>query len=94
MDDIFRTLEKRKSCDILIALFENEELTGTELRQIAHVNSYVLQTRISELLYDGLITEKRERHLHNRRYISLTEKGKAVAKILIDLKETLILEHF
>ena len=91
--DIFKIIEKRKSSDILIALYPNKEFSGTDLRELAKANSTIFQVRLSDLIKENLISEKRDRHLNNRRYISLTEKGKVIAKILIELKDALLLEE-
>ena len=84
-------LEKAGSTDILITLLEHEgKMYVTELKkEIGKGSMSTLNTRLVELKNHGLINDEQESKFGGRRYIWLTEKGKEIAKHLLDIKELL-----
>ena len=82
-------LEKSGSTDILIFLFnQNSQMYFTELKKkIGKGSMSTLNMRIFELKNKGLLDDKLEEKFGGRRYIWLTEKGKQVAKCLIEIEK-------
>ena len=84
-------LEKAGSTDILISLFkQKDKMYVTELKkEIGKGSMSTLNMRILELKNQGLIKDEQESKFGGRRYIWLTDKGKKIAKYLLDIERIL-----
>ena len=84
-------LEKAGSTDILISLLkQKDKMYVTELKkEIGKGSMSTLNTRILELKNQGLIKDEQESKFGGRRYIWLTEKGKKIARYLLEIEKLL-----
>lgn len=82
---------KAGSTDILISLLNNKgKMFVTELKkEIGKGSMSTLNTRLIELKNQDLIKDETEAKFGGRRYIWLTDKGKKVAKHLLEIEKTL-----
>ena len=82
---------KAGSVDILISLHDNKgKMFITELKkEIGKGSMSTLNTRLLELKNQGLVNDEQESKFGGRRYIWLTDKGKNVARLLVNIKEIL-----
>lgn len=88
MSKIFCALEKSKSIEILIALYDEDRLFLSELlEKLKTKDTNTINRRINALRDVGLIKDKGEAKFGGRRYIWLTEKGKNVAGFLADIEK-------
>ncbi|MCK5017186.1 MAG: hypothetical protein KAS32_08945 [Candidatus Peribacteraceae bacterium] len=79
----YKQLEQSRAIDILVILYEAEEpLAFTNLVLKSGGSTSVVQTRVLEMGFNGLLDETREKKFGGRRLISLTELGKSVAEHL------------
>lgn len=82
-------LEKPRAVDILISLLDGKKYFS-ELKQVTGgASTSTIESRIKELKEIGLVKDKKEDKFGGRRYIWLTDKGKKIAKHLIDIKRLL-----
>ena len=89
MNRIYKLLEKSKSIEILVSLNDEEKLFLSELLdKIDTKDTNTINRRIGMLRDSGLIKEKSESKFGGRRYIWLTDKGKKVSLLLIDIGKT------
>ena len=89
MNKIFKVLEKSKSIEILVALYDKEKLFLSELlEKLDTKDTNTINRRIDLLRDSGLIKEKSEAKFGGRRYIWLTEKGKKIALLLTEIGKT------
>ena len=67
---------------IILYIFEHKEVNITQLKNIVK-NSQTYTRTIEKLQEDGIV--KSRNYVHNRRYvlISLTDKGKKIAELLM-----------
>jgi len=84
-------LAKAGSADILISLLENRgKMFVTELKkEIGKGSMSTLNTRLIELKNTGLLKDEQESKFGGRRYIWLTDKGKKIAKNLLEIENML-----
>ncbi len=88
MSDIFSVLEKSKSIEILVALYDEDKLFLSELlEKLRTKDTNTINRRINTLRDIGLIKEEGEAKFGGRRYIWLTNKGKKVASFLVDIRK-------
>jgi DNA-binding HxlR family transcriptional regulator len=88
MSEIFRALEKSKSIEILIALYDEDRLFLSKLlKKLQTKDTNTINRRINALKDVGLVKDKGEAKFGGRRYIWLTEKGKKVAGFLADIEK-------
>jgi len=87
-------LEKEKAITILLALYKMKSVaTITDIINSLSISSPTFYKRKNELVEAGLIkieekpTEKNGKLLGKTVYLSLTPKGKKVAKKLLEIKE-------
>ena len=86
MSEIFNVLEKSQSMEILVALHDKDKLFLSELLETLNTKDTNTVSRRIDLLRDvGLIKEEGEEKFGGRRYIWLTNKGKKVAKLLVEI---------
>ena len=74
---------------LLVILLEAGEIDVTSLRERMGVALNTLYGYLKEAEHLGLIKSKYERKPPNRRFISLTEKGRKVAEKLREIYEIL-----
>jgi len=91
MSNKLEFLEKAGSAKILTALFEQDgKMYFTELKkELGKGSMSTLNIRLLELKNQDLIKDELESKFGGRRYIWLTEKGKKIAKHLLEI-ETLV----
>ena len=82
-----RYFEKSHSASILIALYENGKLFYSQLLKVLGHGGGTISSTIEYLKNLGLIIDEVEDKFGGRRYLYLTEKGKKVAKHLIEIKK-------
>ena len=88
MNEIFKVLEKSKSIEILVALYDEEKLFLSELLdKLGTKDTNTINRRIESLRNANLIRDKGEPKFGGRRYIWLTTKGEKIAKHLLDIKK-------
>ena len=86
MSKIYSVLEKSKSIEILVALYDKDKLFLSELlEKLGTKDTNTVNRRIETLRKAGLIDEEGEAKFGGRRYIWLTNKGKKVAALLINI---------
>lgn len=83
-----KIFEKSQTIGILMTLYKfGEKMYLTQLfDELGHKGSLVVG-RLNELNSQGLINDEVEEKFGGRRYIWLTEKGKKVAKHLVDIEK-------
>ena len=84
-------LEKAGSTDILILLIRHKgKMYLTKLhKDLGKGSMSTLNMRLLELKNHGLINDEQESKFGGRRYIWLTDKGKKIAKHLLDIEKIL-----
>ena len=88
MNEIYKVLEKSKSIEILVALYNKDKLFLSELLEnLGTKDTNTVNRRIETLRNVGLIKEEGEAKFGGRRYIWLTNKGKKVASLLNEIKK-------
>ena len=88
MNEIYKVLEKSKSIEILVALYNKDKLFLSELlEKLGTKDTNTVNRRIETLRDTGLIKEEDEAKFGGRRYIWLTSKGKKIACALAEVKK-------
>lgn len=82
-------LEVRSAMPTLLALLEGGETYVGNLYPKVSLSSSIMHERVKDLLDLGLIEEWREERPPRRRFVRLTEKGLAVAKLLQQVENAL-----
>jgi len=84
-------LEKAGSTEILLILLRKKKVYITELKeQLGKGSMSTVNMRVLELKTQGLIEDKLENKLGtHRKYIWLTEKGRDVAKHVLEIEKLL-----
>ena len=83
-------LEKSKAVEVLIRLHEKKEAGLVELvMAISGGSTSTVVNRLMEMENAGLVEEEREAKFGGRRLFRLTEKGKKVAKRLVEVEKVL-----
>jgi len=86
MNEIYKVLEKSKSIEILVALHGEKKVFLSELlTKLKTKDTNTINRRIDTLLDTGLIKDETEAKFGGRRYIWLTENGKKLASILVNI---------
>lgn len=86
MNEIYSVLEKSKSIEILVALYDKDRLFLSELlEKLGTKDTNTINRRMESLRDVGLIKEEGEAKFGGRRYIWLTGNGKKIAKYLIEI---------
>ena len=87
MNEIYKVLEKSKSIEILVALYNKDKLFLSELlEKLGTKDTNTVNRRINALRDAGLIKEEGEAKFGGRRYIWLTAKGNKVASSLVGIE--------
>lgn len=87
LEELIATLEQKGAIHILIYLEEKKNANLTSIMEnTPKVGQTAIYTAIRKLLDQELINEKKEPP-YNRRFFSLTDRGKKVVEILKKLKE-------
>ena len=88
MNKIYNALEKSKSIEILVALYDEDKVFLSELlTKLKTKDTNTINRRIDTLRDVGLIKDETEAKFGGRRYIWLTEKGKKIAMHLKDIEK-------
>lgn len=88
MSEIFQVLEKSKSIEILVALYNEDRLFLSELlEKLGTKDTNTINRRINALKNVGLIKDKGEAKFGGRRYLWLTDNGKKVASSLQNIEK-------
>ena len=88
MNEIFKVLEKSKSIEILVVLYNKDRLFLSELlEKLGTKDTNTVNRRINALREAGLIKEEGEAKFGGRRYLWLTAKGKKIACSLAEVKK-------
>ena len=88
MNGIYRVLEKSKSIEIIVALYRKKKVFLSELLiKLKTKDTNTINRRIDKLGDVRLIKDETEAKFGGRRYIWLTEKGKKIAKNLIEISK-------
>ena len=85
-DDKISILAQKHVSSILIFLLEHDTVNKTDLVTVVHSNTSV-DKLVNELDKEGLISVRKEFAGRNTYYISLTKKGREVAKKLKEAEE-------
>ena len=85
-DDKISILAQKHVTSILIFLLEHDTVNKTDLVTVVHSNTSV-DKLVNELDKEGFISVRKEFAGRNTYYISLTNKGRAVARRLKDAQE-------
>jgi len=90
LNQSLKVLEQTCAPRILVLLFRKKEpLTISALRRMINSSQDALYNAL-KLLYDnGLIAEEREEDFPRRRLISLTDRGRKVAELLVEIERIL-----
>lgn len=89
MSEIYNILEKSKSIEILVALYDKDKLFLSELlEKLGTKDTNTVNKRIDTLRTAGLINEEGEAKFGGRRYIWLTNRGKRIARHLLEIRES------
>ncbi|MHA1665121.1 MAG: helix-turn-helix transcriptional regulator [Candidatus Njordarchaeales archaeon] len=89
MQDALIPLEQTAALRILVTLFKNKQLTLTALSSKVNCSHSALYTALKKLYQAKLITETREEDFPRRRLISLTDRGRKVAELLVEIEKIL-----
>ena len=88
MNKIYKVLEKSKSIEILVALYDENKIFLSELLiKLKTKDTNTINRRINTLRDAGLITDETEAKFGGRRYIWLTDKGRKVASYLKNIEK-------
>lgn len=88
MNEIYKVLEKSKSIEILVSLHGEKKIFLSELLiKLKTKDTNTINRRIDTLRDTGLIKDETEAKFGGRRYIWLTDKGKKIAKNLIEISK-------
>ncbi|AAY79889.1 helix-turn-helix domain-containing protein [Sulfolobus acidocaldarius] len=71
---------------ILKALLKKDKMTARELVDASHSSTSVLNPSLEHLIKLGLVNEEREHSFPRRRFVILTESGKEVAQLLVEIE--------
>lgn len=71
---------------LMITLLKSGKLSLLELRDKSDLSNQTVYNNVKRLLEMGLIQEELEREFPRRRLISLTDKGRSVAKKLEEIE--------
>lgn len=83
-------LEKSKAAEIMVKLHERKEIGLVEMVVVLSGGSTsTINNRLLELKSVGLIEEEREAKFGGRRLFRLTDKGKKVARKLVEIEKLL-----
>ena len=82
-------LEERFTHSILISLFYNNNQKKTSLLNEISKSSSIIG-RVEDLEKEGLVKVTIDRFNNNTKWVSLTEKGRDVAALLIDIRKILL----
>jgi len=82
-------LEQVAALRILVTLLEDKELTLTALSNKIKCSHSALYSALRKLYDANLIMETREKDFPRRRLISLTDKGKKIAELLVEIERIL-----
>lgn len=72
--------------DILQLLLKNEKMYGEQIKTVLKKKGSI-ENRLKELEYLGIITSEVEDKFQAKKWYSLTDKGKKIAKRLIEIKK-------
>lgn len=87
----YKQLEQSRAIDILIILHEaGEPMAFTTLVLKCGGSTSVVQSRVVEMGFNGLLDEIREKKFGGRRLISLSKLGEEVAKHLSEIDKLLV----
>ena len=84
-----KVLNRSKSPEILILLLREEKLSLSDINYKLKTGAATVSKRVSELKEAKLITEKRYTDFTRKREFTLTEKGRKVAALLLEIKKVL-----
>jgi DNA-binding HxlR family transcriptional regulator len=88
MDKKYTVLEKSKSIEILVALYDENKMFLSELLiKLKTKDTNTINRRIDTLRDAGLINDETEAKFGGRRYIWLTKKGEKIARLLFEVKQ-------
>lgn len=80
-------LEKSRAVEVLVNLYNVKEAGLVEIVSLCGGSTSTVNNRLVELKGVGLIEEEREAKFGGRRLFRLTEKGKKVAKKLVEIEK-------
>ena len=75
---------------LLIALLDGEKMYITELQQKARVSRSAVYTAIRKLMERNLIVVEEMDRFPFQRFIKLTDRGKRIAELLVEIEKLLI----
>ena len=78
------------SARVLITLYKNGSIPVTTLQEKSKVSPTALYNSLRKLIQYGLISEEREEDFPRRRLISLTDRGRKVAELLVEIEKVLL----
>ncbi len=84
-----KPLQGSKAPEILLILNRKPNLSLSDLIYLTGSNPSLVSKRVLELKESGLITEKRHTDFTRKREFNLTEKGRKVAVLLLEIKKVL-----
>ena len=82
-------LESRATLRILVTLLITGPLSFSELANKVGSSNVTIYNALKRLKKVDLIAEEREEDFPRRRLISLTEKGRKIAKLLVEIEKIL-----
>ena len=82
-------LQRSRAIEVLINLYRKKEVGLVQIVNLCGGSTSVVNNRLLELKAAGLIFEEKEAKFGGRRLFRLTEKGKKVAKHLIEIESEL-----
>lgn len=85
---LFDVLSEKNAMDVLVILFEHGDgKNRTEISKIGDLNKNTVNKRVKELVNAGLLKEEVSKAFPYETRLYLTDLGRAVSKILKELKE-------
>jgi len=82
-------LEKKHAMKVLLTIYEKGRMNKTELVESISSGAGSVSSRVDELEQAGLFKVEEETVRPFRKMVSLTERGKEIARLVASIQETL-----